>query len=104
MDFNMNAPSTFDPNHPTVVQKYGGSSLADPSAIQRVADTVVERVQHLAHLVLLNQCAKVRVRLDDGASGGDTKVLRGGGGVAINEKLTLACRRDHDGNIITRTP
>ena len=49
----MNAPSTFDPNQPTVVQKYGGSSLADPSAIQRVADTVVERVQQGNKLVVV---------------------------------------------------
>ena len=49
----MNAPSNFDPNQPTVVQKYGGSSLADPAAIQRVADTVVERVQQGNKLVVV---------------------------------------------------
>ena len=49
----MNAPKTFDPNRPTVVQKYGGSSLADPRAIQRVADTVVERVKQGNRLVVV---------------------------------------------------
>ena len=49
----MSTPKAFDPTNATVVQKYGGSSLADPAALQRVADAIVARVQQGNKLVVV---------------------------------------------------
>ena len=49
----MNASVSLETKQPIVVQKYGGSSLASPQAIQRVADAVVARVREGNQLVVV---------------------------------------------------
>jgi len=49
----MRAPGCRKPEGTIVVQKYGGSSLADAAAIARVAQTVVDRVASGAKLVVV---------------------------------------------------
>ena len=44
---------SLETKQPIVVQKYGGSSLASPQAIQRVADAVVARVREGNQLVVV---------------------------------------------------
>ena len=41
------------PNKPTIVQKYGGSSLADPDCLRRVAENIVARKDKGVHLLVV---------------------------------------------------
>ena len=49
----MSTPKPNERSKPTLVQKYGGSSLADPAALQRVAQAIVARVEGGANLVVV---------------------------------------------------